>query len=160
MTLSASLRRAQDFFHDRTQACGLLMNLFDYLFRFLHPDSGHIPARFRLPSRVVVFFAVHNLTDWFHNANFVLSVWKCKPFVILFFIRTVCPATGEDLKRKPARAIANAPRRFELPSDCDAVLSLRLKLRVRRRLYMCAMILSPNAEHLISVALSIWRAKS
>jgi hypothetical protein len=74
MTLSASLRRPQDFFHDRTQARGLLMNLFDDLFRFLHPDSGRLPARFHLPSRVVILFAVHNLTDWFHNATFVLPV--------------------------------------------------------------------------------------
>jgi hypothetical protein len=107
--MSASLRRPQDFFHDRAQARGLLMNLFDYLFRFLHSDAGHFPARFRLPSRVVVFLAVHNLTDWFHNATFVLPVGKCKPKVSLFFIQAVCPAAGENRKRKPAAGHRNCP---------------------------------------------------
>jgi hypothetical protein len=67
MTLSASLRRAQYLFHDRAEACGLLVNLFHYLFRFLHRDSGITPGHFRLPSRVFVFCVVHYLTNWIHN---------------------------------------------------------------------------------------------
>jgi hypothetical protein len=109
VTLSSSLRRTQNFFHDRTQARGLLMNLFDHLFRFLHPDSGHFPVRFRLPSRVVIFFAVHNLTDWFHNATFVLPAGKCKSIVSLFFIQRF----ARRLAKKTSAATANVPRWFE-----------------------------------------------
>ncbi len=66
-TLPAFLRHAQDFFHDRTEARGLLVNLFHDLFRFFRRDSGLDPGHFPLPSRIFAFCVVHNLTNWIHN---------------------------------------------------------------------------------------------
>jgi hypothetical protein len=67
MALSAFLRRTQDFFHDRTEVSGLLLNLRHHLFRTLRRDSRLIPDHFRLPLRVFVFCVVHNMTNWIHN---------------------------------------------------------------------------------------------
>lgn len=68
MTLSAFLRRTQYFFHDRTEAGGLLVNLRHYLFRFLRRDFQFTPGHFHLPSRVFVFCVVNNLTNRIHNS--------------------------------------------------------------------------------------------
>ena len=81
MTLSASLRRTQYFFHDRTEAGGLLVNLLHDLFRFLRlyyrPDPGH----FRLTPCVFVFCVVHNLANWIHNGILDPAEWKSESFV-------------------------------------------------------------------------------
>jgi len=67
MTLSASMCRTQYLFHDRTEVCSLLVNLFHDLFRFLRHYSRLAPGHFPLPPCVFVFCVVHDLTNWIHD---------------------------------------------------------------------------------------------
>jgi len=78
MALPASVRLTENFFQNRTEIAGLLLDFLHHLFRLpRNPDDT--PGRSRLRSFVPAFCVVHNLTNRLHKANLHPIAAKFKP---------------------------------------------------------------------------------